>query len=89
MVDLIFYTIASIGLCFILKYGSILSFLRSILTKIKYFQELFSCSLCLGFWSGLLVGLHTNYPVYLFAVYGAAVCWIADFMLDVIIAKGK
>lgn len=89
MVDLIFYTIACIGLCFILKYGSILSFARTFLTRINYFQELFSCSLCLGFWSGLVIGLYTIYPFYLFAVYGAAVCWVADFMLDVIIARGK
>jgi len=87
MVDLIFHTIASIGLCFILKYGSILSFFRNKLIRFKYFQELFSCSLCLGFWSGLIVGLHTDFPPYLFAVYGSAVCWVSDYILDIIISK--
>lgn len=41
------------GLTFILRYGSILSWIRNFLTKAKFFKELFSCSLCLGFWSGV------------------------------------
>lgn len=86
---LIFYTIACIGLCFILKYGSILAFIREPLKEYKYFNELFSCSLCLGFWSGLLVGFYTDFPVTLFAVYGAAVCWYADFILDIIIKHSR
>lgn len=45
-----------VGACFILKYGTILNFIRDRLTKIKFFKELFSCSLCLGFWIGLLFG---------------------------------
>lgn len=89
MIDLIFHSIACIGLCFILKYGSILAFIRNKLIKISYFNELFSCSLCLGFWSGAIIGLYSDFPIELFAVYGAAICWVADFSLDIIIKLGK
>lgn len=53
----VFAILASIGLANILKYGSILSCLRNILFKIKFFKELFSCSMCLGFWSGVAICL--------------------------------
>jgi hypothetical protein len=85
MDNLLLHTFSCIGLCFILKYGSILSFIRNRLTKYKYFAELFSCSLCLGFWSGLAIGLLGTYNPILFCTYGAAVCWFADYILDVII----
>lgn len=89
MTELIFYTGSCIGLCFILKYGSILSFIRKRLIKIKYFEELFSCSLCLGFWSGLVIGLLSPFNYIIFTTYGAAVCWYADYILDIIIKKGQ
>lgn len=83
MDNLILYTIACIGLTFILKYGSILLFFRSkLIGYSNYFKELFSCSLCLGFWSGLAVGIISPYNPIIFSVYGAAVCWYADFLLD-------
>jgi len=87
--ELFLYTVSCIGLCFILKYGSVLSFLRDNLTKYPYFKELFSCSLCLGFWSGLAIGLIGPYNPIVFATYGAAVCWYADHILDVIISLEK
>lgn len=52
-----------IGACFILKYGSILNPIRDRLNKIKFFKELLSCALCLGFWIGLIFGvLWTVFP---------------------------
>lgn len=51
-----FYEIlAAVGLNFILKYGSIFNWPRGFLIKSNFFKELFSCSLCLGFWTGVLV----------------------------------
>jgi hypothetical protein len=85
VVNLILYTVSCIGLCFILKYGSILSFFRNKLSTCNYFKELFSCSLCLGFWAGVFTGFLSPYPVIVFATYGAAVCWYADHLLDLII----
>lgn len=100
--ELLFNSISCIGLCFILKYGSILSFLRKALTRFKFFKELFSCSLCLGFWSGLIIGLVINRDQLLiseyitfganalmFAPYGAAICWVADMILDIIVKLGR
>ena len=89
MVNLILYTISCTGLCFILKYGSILSFFRNKLIKYEYFRELFSCSLCLGFWAGMFTGFISPFNPIVFATYGAAVCWFADHILDLIIAKSK
>jgi hypothetical protein len=89
VVNLILHTFACIGLCFILKYGFILSFFRDKLVKYKYFKELFSCSLCIGFWSGLFIGIVGPYNPFIFAVYGAAICWYADHMLTFIAKIGK
>ena len=89
MTELILYTVSCVGLCFILKYGSILSFFRNKLTKYNYFKELFSCSLCLGFWSGLVIGWQSPFNTIIFTTYGAAVCWYADYILDIIINKGQ
>jgi len=87
--NLFLYTVSCIGLCFILKYGSILSFFRDKLAKYPYFKELFSCSLCLGFWAGVFTGLIGPYNPVVFATYGAAVCWYADHILSVIISLEK
>jgi len=87
--NLLLYTFSCIGLCFILKYGSILSFFRDKLTRYKYFKELFSCALCLGFWSGVFIGLIGPYNPVIFATYGAAVCWFAEHILDLIIKKAE
>jgi hypothetical protein len=87
--NLFLYTFSCIGLCFILKYGSILSFFRDKLIKYSYFKELFSCALCLGFWSGAITGIVGPYNTFIFATYGAAICWFADHILDLIISKTK
>ena len=88
-VELVFNSIACIGLMFILKYGSILAPIRNRLTKIDFFRELFSCSLCLGFWAGLATGLITSTSPHLFCFYGAAICWTADMLLDVVVKLGR
>lgn len=79
-------TFAIIGLTFILKYGTILHSIRQFICKdSRYFTELFDCSLCLGAWSGLAVGLiETSQlsPTYFF--YGAAVSFFADLIMELI-----
>jgi len=88
--NLILHTVACIGLTFILKYGTILSSIRRKLSNYSSsFRELFKCSLCLGFWSGLTIGLIGPYNPIIFCVYGAAVCWIADLTLDKIFPEGN
>ena len=54
---MLYVLMACIGLMCILKYGSILSWPRDVLTsRIEFFEDLFGCSLCLGFWCGVAVG---------------------------------
>jgi hypothetical protein len=86
-VDLFFNTFACIGLCAILKYGTILSPIRSALSKIKFFRELFSCSMCLGFWSGLGIAIITwdLRNIIIWPLYGSAICWASDYVLDILI----
>ena len=75
----------------ILKYGSILdrprSFVCSIHSKI---EELFNCSLCLGFWVGLFVGMCEYYifnvdiNYFYLPFISAGVCWSGDSLLMMI-----
>lgn len=68
--------ISCIGLHWILKYGTILNIPRKMICKFEFIDDLFKCSLCLGFWVGLL-GVCISGNVYLpFA--SAAACWFAD-----------
>lgn len=68
--------ISCLGLHWILKYGTILNVPRSFLCKNKLLNDLFKCSLCLGFWVGLM-GSFISDNVYLpFA--SAAACWFFD-----------
>lgn len=82
-----------IGLTFILKYGSILKRFRCALIKLnpKIFEDLFKCSLCLGFWSGMAHALILIFfyvpistPVWILPFIGAAISWIADSCLQFI-----
>ena len=87
---LVFILLACAGLMFILKYGSILRWLRTPLLKLKFFKELFSCSLCLGFWTGVIVSLFLYQvniwsPVYFLLPFAsAATCWAGDGIVGII-----
>ena len=88
---MIFYILASIGLTFIIKYGSILDWLRKPLLRFAIFKELFSCSLCIGFWSGVCIGsiainMENDNIYILMPLVAACVSWIADIFLDVLVA---
>lgn len=76
-------TFSGIGLCFIIKYGSILNFIREPLKKITFFNKLLSCALCLGFhigfWPPLLGHMSIGYA-FLSAFYFSAICWLADYI---------
>ena len=88
----LFYAISCIGLMCILKYGSILSTPRDfVCSKSKYLKELFSCSLCLGFWSGALVGVFIYFldssfwspKFYLLPLFSAVTCWVSDSLIGI------
>ena len=71
---------------FILKYGTILNVPRKLLCKINLLKDLFSCSLCLGFWTGFFVAVINYYfiawqgSLLLLPLVSAACCWIVDNM---------
>jgi len=85
MADLLFYTFASYGLCYILMEAKILNFARDKITKIKFFKDLLNCSLCTGFWTGLLIGTYaSSYNNILFALYSSGTCYLiylANYLL--------
>jgi len=85
---MLYYSLATIGLCFILKYGTILSFFRNFLiSKSKKLEELFECSLCLGFWCGVIIAPFLYYfenyglKTLLYPLFSACICWTHDLSL--------
>ena len=86
-----FELISALGLTYILKYGSILQKLRLFLTsRSNFFEELFKCSLCLGFWSGVLLTpfifyKHNIADAILFPTAAAAFSWSLDALHDFIV----
>lgn len=74
----------------ILRYGSILNKPRTyICNKSIILKELFNCSLCLGFWTGCLIGavffyLEGDIHYALFPLASSALCWFFDSLLDLI-----
>lgn len=84
--------LASIGLVWIVKDSYILSNPREYLkSKSKHLNELLICSLCLGFWSGLLfsslhyyINSNLSIDLLLFPLASSASCWLLDSALDLI-----
>lgn len=84
--------LACLGLVWILKDSIIFKTPRDFITsRSKKLKQLFSCSMCLGFWTGLLLAVIENLPLekwsndfiyYPFAVSGF--CWFFDCVLDLI-----
>ena len=86
---MLYYIIACLGLTCILKYGTILNRVRIFLCKSRALKDLFDCSLCLGFWSGVIIGVHgymyTSEPVFhLLPFISAGMCWLFDSIIRVI-----
>lgn len=87
MDNLFYSSVVMIGVCFVLKYGSILNFIRTPLKRIKFFNELFSCSLCMGFhigiWKSIIFDTPTWGNVLSSGFYASVICWFADHIIDV------
>lgn len=50
--------LSALGLTYILKQGRILNEVRSFLIELHpLIKDLFSCAMCLGFWSGIFIGI--------------------------------
>jgi hypothetical protein len=56
---LFLFLFCAFGLTCIIVHGQILDILkiRALYNKIEFFKKLFSCSLCTGWWVGLLLGI--------------------------------
>jgi len=90
---LLYYFLSSLGFCFILKYATILNGLRNQITKrSNFFKELFSCSMCLGFWCGfILIPILWEWENFgeislLYPFASSAFCWSMDLFLDALVA---
>lgn len=75
-----------IGLCLILKYGSILNPIRDFFSKKEFFKKLFHCCMCMGFWVGILFGIFLSGSIWLIPAWGfysSAICWFADYLTQI------
>lgn len=81
---IIYYLLVSTGLHWILKYGTILNVPRQLVCRVPLVGRLFKCSLCLGFWSGIIIATvcdlspYTDSDIYAFPFASAGVCWLLD-----------
>lgn len=68
--------------------AKILNFIRVKVVKIKFFKELLSCSLCTGFWTGLLIGTYaSSYNNILFALYSSSSCYLIYLINSILLNK--
>lgn len=89
---ILYYIIASIGMCFIMKYGSILEPFRN--KTIQWFsclEKLYKCCLCMGFWAGVITTplLYKTQEWYwwellFYPFVTSAICWYADSIISLI-----
>ena len=88
---MIYDLLASVGLMFILKYGTILNLYRTVVCSWHpKIQELHKCSLCLGFWTGVFVMIfelsfgNNSHKIYLLPLMSSGCCWFIDNLNNVI-----
>jgi len=87
----IFLLLSSVGLTNILKYATILSWARRVFVEPNHFlKELFSCSMCLGFWSGAVLGIVGvvcfNSYICIFLPFAASCCaQLFDYLIDALL----
>jgi hypothetical protein len=79
MAALLLTLLASTGLCLIIKHSSLLEGFRVyVSSKITKAQELFNCSLCLGFWTGLAIGATSEFNMLKIGLASAVCSWLVD-----------
>ncbi len=81
---------ACMGLVWILKDSYILDKPRKYLkSKAKWLDKLLSCSMCLGFWVGVLLSLFQFFilkdssNIYYYPLASSAFCFFVDVLMDV------
>ena len=85
---MILFLSACVGLTWILKYSTALNSIRKRVCKLHpKIAELFKCSLCLGFWSGAVIGLfgvsvgYITWEIVLFPLASSALSWFFDSLI--------
>jgi len=88
---MVYDLLASVGLMFILKYGTILNWYRDLVCRIhSKVCDLHKCSLCLGFWTGIIVMLfelyhdESGYRILLLPLISSGCCWFIDNLNNVL-----
>ena len=66
----------------------ILDIIRTWVVKLTFFEKLLKCSLCTGFWVGVVVGSYI-FPVetkefWFFAFASSAICWLYDSIVGMV-----
>ena len=89
---MLYYWLSAIGVCFIVKYGSILKSIKEYtINFIPMLDKLYKCCLCMGFWVGLIILMFfMDYKEFepkllLFPLSCSAICWIADTVMNLMI----
>lgn len=87
---MLYYWAVAVGICFIVKYGSILeSFRQFTISLFPFLQKLYKCCLCMGFWAGIFIMALNwelcNMEYILFPFSCSAVCWLADVLVTLMI----
>lgn len=76
--------LSCVGLHWILKYGTILNVPRKFVCRLKILDKLFKCSLCLGFWCGVLISCVLNLNILIYSLASAGCCWFLDNLNNII-----
>tara|TARA_A100001011_G_C13716494_1_gene597724 strand:+ start:211 stop:507 length:297 start_codon:yes stop_codon:yes gene_type:complete len=83
--------LASIGLMWIIKYGSILNLPREYIKSFSLTaKRLLKCSMCLGFWCGIFFTFISykinglSYELIYIPFISSGACWFFDSTLDLI-----
>lgn len=66
-------------------YGEILNYFRERLTRIKFFSQLLTCSLCTGFWCGFVLIPFTD--SILTPLFCACVCYFLHLTKEILCNK--
>ncbi|MAG27827.1 hypothetical protein CMI47_20040 [Candidatus Pacearchaeota archaeon] len=93
MNDFLFFTCVAYGLTFMIKDALLFKFVREPLReRSEFFSSLFSCSFCVGTWSGILLALAdaqfqgswdpkiVGYTVIKWALAAATVSFVLDLL---------
>ena len=89
MLDFIIFLLSTFGLTMIITNSFLFKNIRNYMSKYKYLGKLFSCTQCMGFWSGLIVFFLMKYEInfILYGFMGSIFCYSIWLFLKKFIDK--